>query len=204
MALRRDAARNRALLSTAGAEVFREFGADAPLDLVARRAGLGRGTLYRHFPDRGALLATIIEERSATLERFAASYPQDDLLERLLVEICGLLQDVPGLMTAIRGQASANERLAEVTRETTRLLGSALERAQSGGLVRSDVDLDHAMVTFAMFDGAVLAGASSTGRSFPALALEITLRGLRTPEHADAPVPERLIPFPSPADSDAL
>lgn len=47
---RRDARRNRARIIAAAAEVFREEGASAPLDLVALRADVGRGTLYRHFP----------------------------------------------------------------------------------------------------------------------------------------------------------
>jgi len=198
VAPRRDAVRNRATLTRAAAEVFREHGADAPLDLVARRAGLGRGTLYRHFPDRGALLVTLIEDRFETLDRFAATYPDDDLVERLLVEICGLLGDVPGLMGAVQGLPSAAERLSDVTDRTSALLGSALERAQRAGLVRSDVGLGHLLATFAMFDGAVLAGAQVPDTDFPRLALELTLRGLRPHLRADAAVPERRIPFPVP------
>ncbi len=198
MARRKDAVRNRGLLCRAAAEVFRELGADAPLDLVARRAGLGRGTLYRHFPDRGALLSALIEDRFATLDQFAAGYPGDDLVERLLVEICGLLEDVPGLMAAIRGQASARERFAVVSANTEKLLEVALGRAQRAGVVRSDVGLDDLLVTFAMFDGAVLAGTRRSATDFHRRALALTLRGLRPAARADEPVPERLIPFPAP------
>ena len=198
MALRRDAARNRATLSRAAAEIIRELGADAPLDLVARRAHLGRGTLYRHFPDRGALLATLVEERLETLEEFAAGYPDDDLLEHLLVEICGLLQDVPGLMTALRSHPSSAERLALVTTRTVRLLVSALDRAQRAGVTRSDVVLEDVLVTFAMFDGAVLAGTQGSDPEAPQRAFRLSLRGLRPVERIDAPLPERVIPFPLP------
>ncbi len=55
-----DAVRNRGLVVAAARDVFVERGTDAPLDEVARRAGVGIGTLYRHFPDRGALLYAVV------------------------------------------------------------------------------------------------------------------------------------------------
>src|SRR5262245_53373716 len=77
MTLRRDAARNRAKLTTAGREVFAEFGPDASFEEVARRAGVGIGTLYRHFPSREALAEEIyaehIDEVVAAAERAAAA-----------------------------------------------------------------------------------------------------------------------------------
>ena len=62
MATRRDAQRNRELLLAAGRDVFSERGAQATLEEIARRAGLGIGTLYRHFPTREALVEAIYEE----------------------------------------------------------------------------------------------------------------------------------------------
>ena len=60
---RRDAQRNRALLVSAAREAFAEHGVDARLDEIARRAGVGSGTLYRHFPTREALVEAIFAER---------------------------------------------------------------------------------------------------------------------------------------------
>lgn len=57
--LRADARRNREKIVSAARELFMAQGIDAPLDDVARRAGIGKGTLYRNFPDRDTLLATI-------------------------------------------------------------------------------------------------------------------------------------------------
>ena len=59
---RRDAERNRARLIETGREVFAELGPDAPLEEIARRAGVGIGTLYRHFPTREALVEAIFAE----------------------------------------------------------------------------------------------------------------------------------------------
>ena len=59
--MRADAQRNRERLIEAAREVFREQGYDASLDEVARRAGVGAGTLYRHFPQRENLLDAIMQ-----------------------------------------------------------------------------------------------------------------------------------------------
>jgi len=198
VALRRDAARNRAVLLRAAAEVFRTHGADAPLDLVAQKAHLGRGTLYRHFPDRGALLTTLLEDRFEILHRYTSEYEGEDLLEQLLVEICGLLADVPGLMAAVRGQPSAREKLAEVSERTIGLVATALERGHAAGLVHPGLSLDHVLVTLAMFDGALAAGRADGNRDVRPLALELAIRAVRSPARLDEPIPERRIPFPTP------
>ncbi|CAM5404073.1 hypothetical protein SALBM135S_01335 [Streptomyces alboniger] len=69
---RRVAARNRAALIAAAREVFAEQGLDAPLSAVARRAGVGQGSLYRHFADRVALASAVLEENVQQVEEAAA------------------------------------------------------------------------------------------------------------------------------------
>jgi AcrR family transcriptional regulator len=64
---RADAQRNRDLLLAAAREVFSERGADAPLDEIARRAGIGNATMYRHFPDRRELLIAVYADEVAML-----------------------------------------------------------------------------------------------------------------------------------------
>lgn len=68
-ALRADAARNAAALVAAGRRVLREHGPDFPFTVVATEAGLGRATLYRHFPSREDLVAAIVAENVERLER---------------------------------------------------------------------------------------------------------------------------------------
>src|SRR5437660_7832920 len=67
--LRADARRNREQLLAAARDVFVEQGAGAPLDEIARRAGVGIATLYRHFPDRTALMRAVALD---LLDRVAA------------------------------------------------------------------------------------------------------------------------------------
>jgi AcrR family transcriptional regulator len=82
--LRADAARNRAQLLAAAHEAFTERGADAALEDIARRAGVGVGTLYRHFPSRQDLLEAVYVEEVQALCRstqdFADLEPWDALV----------------------------------------------------------------------------------------------------------------------------
>src|SRR6478735_3733660 len=82
--LRADAARNRAKVLEVAAEAFTELGVDAPLEEIARRAGVGIGTLYRHFPTREALVFGVYRDQIEVLHarslELAASRPPDAAL----------------------------------------------------------------------------------------------------------------------------
>ena len=88
--MRADAQRNRQQLMTAATELFTERGVDVPLDEIARRAGVSIGTLYNHFPNRGALLDAVLPDWAAALDRLAedcllytSPSPRDGLLSRM-------------------------------------------------------------------------------------------------------------------------
>ena len=187
----------------AAAEVFSEHGAEASLDLVAKRARLGRGTLYRHFADRGALLAALIEQRLELLDGFASQHEGDDLLEQLLVEICGLLQDVPGLMSVARRFESAREEIDLVTERTGRLLHTALSRGQRNGTLRAELTIDDIYAAIAMVDGAILQAADTAVPDLVDRAISLSLRALRTAKSLDRPVPRRSFAFPLPPEDPA-
>ncbi|GAA5143139.1 TetR/AcrR family transcriptional regulator [Nocardioides marinquilinus] len=83
--MRADAKRNRDRIVEAAREVYREHGYDAPLDLVAKRAGVGAGTLYRHFPSRDVLVDAVMQGwidrvTEATEKVLAFEGPDRDLL----------------------------------------------------------------------------------------------------------------------------
>ncbi|MFE5392972.1 TetR family transcriptional regulator [Streptomyces sp. NPDC056568] len=69
---RKAAPRNRAALIAAAREVYSECGLDAPLSAIARRAGVGQGVLYRHFPGREAVASAVLEENVRQVEQAAA------------------------------------------------------------------------------------------------------------------------------------
>ncbi|OON81680.1 TetR/AcrR family transcriptional regulator [Streptomyces tsukubensis] len=70
---RKVAARNRAALIAAAREIYATHGLDAPLSAIARRAGVGQGVLYRHFPDRTAVANAVLEENVWQVEQSAAT-----------------------------------------------------------------------------------------------------------------------------------
>lgn len=138
--LRADAARNRRLLLAAAADEFAERGLDASVADIARRAGVGKGTVFRHFATKDDLLAAIVVDRidalSAAGERLLdAADPGAALLEFLTVAAHQRQQcDLSFLQGA--------ELPAEVTRVRTQMFQTAhllVDRAREHGAVRADV-----------------------------------------------------------------
>ena len=66
------ASENRAALIAAAREIFAEHGVDAPLSAIAKRAGVGQGSLYRHFPTRGAIAGAAFDANVADIEQLVA------------------------------------------------------------------------------------------------------------------------------------
>ncbi|MFI1226544.1 MULTISPECIES: TetR/AcrR family transcriptional regulator [unclassified Streptomyces] len=120
------AARNRAALIDAARGIFAEHGLHAPLSAVARRAGVGQGVLYRHFPDRTALVEAVLEENVLQVEQAAEAGAATfsgllGVLTWHLVEsaaFIGLLHgEQAGGRSGLREQASAlSERVQECLR----------------------------------------------------------------------------------------
>ena len=80
------AAENRRALIAAAREVYAEGGLGAPFSAVAKRAGVGQGSLYRHFPDRTALAVAVFEDNVRDLEEYTSAPDRtvDDLLDRVV------------------------------------------------------------------------------------------------------------------------
>lgn len=156
VAQRADARRNREALLAAAEEVFADQGAGAPLGAVAHRAGLGRGTLYRHFPDRQTLAAAVYERRLAALEAVAEQGRDDPgLLERLTIGVAERQTRVPGLMAVLQATPGGRRSLAGLTDRTRNLVAGPLEAARARGDVRPDVTADDLMLLFTMVEGLV-------------------------------------------------
>lgn len=185
---RQDVRRNRRLIVAAAAQVFREHGATAPLGLVAERAGVGRATLYRHFPDRRTLAAAVLDLRVGVLEEFVARHPGADLLDRLLVEIWTLQLDTPGLIATARGE-DGEEALTEPVARTRALLAEALDQARRHGAVASEVGLGEVFVVLAMIEGVIAARDRLPDDVGVGAAMALALRSLRSAERLGLPVP---------------
>jgi AcrR family transcriptional regulator len=176
---RRDAEENRARIVAAAREVFMSAGFDAPLDAIARRAGVGRATLYRNFADRYALGTAIVERDLVDLEALAREHvDRSDGLLLLLSTIVERHTDSYALVPALLRGPSGSDLQALVPR-VTRLFTVPLRRARAAGLVRDDLTLADVLDVLAMVS-AVVAGDASvrSRRQRVARALDLLLHGL--------------------------
>jgi AcrR family transcriptional regulator len=144
-AARADAQRNRELLLAAAREAFGAGGTDASLRDVARSAGVGIGTLYRHFPTREALLEALLDSNFEELRTRAEELldspraPQDALLE-WLTELAAGARTYLGLPQSIMAAlADENSKLHAASAAMRASCARLLDRAQKAGTVRSGV-----------------------------------------------------------------
>jgi AcrR family transcriptional regulator len=144
---RADARRNYERVLAAAKEVFGELGVTAPLDEIARRAGVGNATMYRHFPARRELVIAVYADEVTTLCELGRSLPADsppaDALFRWLRAFITHVATKRELPLAIpddtAGQRSALYRQWHDTMRAT--AAALLGRAQDAGAVRRDLDV---------------------------------------------------------------
>ncbi|CDO05617.1 TetR/AcrR family transcriptional regulator [Mycolicibacterium cosmeticum] len=142
--LRADAARNRRLLLDAARAAFEQQGVTASLDDVARAAGVGPGTLYRHFPTRDHLVLAVIDEGLSSIAALGRSLLDDadpvGALTRWLTAFIEQGSTFRGLAATLVAPADSGEESASVCLQS-RLSGHALvRRAIDAGLLRDDID----------------------------------------------------------------
>ncbi|MEU6198669.1 helix-turn-helix domain-containing protein [Streptomyces sp. NPDC047061] len=138
---RKDAARNYDALVTAAREAFAERGADVSLEDVARRAGVGIGTLYRNFPTRRDLFESVYADEVNALCRAAVELAELEPWEALT----SWLDRFTGYMVtkrAVREALNDESEIFQACRDSMYAAGGPLmERAQKAGVVRTDMEI---------------------------------------------------------------
>ncbi|MGO0576056.1 TetR family transcriptional regulator [Ornithinimicrobium panacihumi] len=169
---------NRAALVASARRLFAEQGYAVPLTVIAKAAGVGQGSLYRHFPTREDLAAAVVAETMAGLAATVEQHPGPEAFGLVwravvedLVESVGFLDAALGPRGEIGGRAPGSEL------ET--LLANPLERAREEGLVDADLTLADVMLVLGMLHGAVHRDADPrTRRETAYRALGLIGRGL--------------------------
>ena len=144
-AMRADARRNRQRLLDAALQVYAERGADdASLDEIARRAGVGIGTLYRHFPTRQALLEAVyrdqVEELCAVARELHDEAPPEQALERWLRALMAFATTKKNLSSSLMSGPNKSEVATSCSAMVREAATKLLAEAQATGQVRGDVD----------------------------------------------------------------
>lgn len=196
--LRRDAERNRERILAAAREAFAEVGLDVGLHEIAKRAGVGVGTVYRRFPDKESLIAALFEDRVddvvALAEEALAATDAFAGLQGFLEASCRLQAANRGLHQLVfagdagpRCAAGARERIAP-------LLAELVGRAQEQGGVRADVAPYDVGMLRNLIGRFIETGGEAAAALWPRL-LAIVIDGLRadrtgSPLPGTAPTPE--------------
>jgi AcrR family transcriptional regulator len=141
--LRRDAERNRQRILEVAREAFAEDGLAVTLDEIARRAGVGVGTVYRRFPDKEQLIDALFEERIGEMVEFAEAALRSDNawdgLVRFLEEATAAHADDRGLKEVALSGVHGLERVARARELMFPLVTRLVARAQEEGSLRPDI-----------------------------------------------------------------
>ncbi|MEU0425683.1 TetR family transcriptional regulator [Streptomyces canus] len=191
---RRDARRNRELLVEAAHEVFTEQGLEAPLDVIARRAGVGNATLYRHFPSRAALVDAVFRDplagtMAAGEQARAAADPWEGLVGYTEAVFAVLATDrgTNDLMTTHLEGVESLQAVHAHNRATMELL---LRRGRDEGSIRADVTTEDVLFALAALGRAVPSLAAAAGPEAWRRPLALFLDGLHaSPTVAPLPTP---------------
>lgn len=142
--MRADARRNHDRLLAVAREAFAENGYQTSLDDIAKRAGVGSGTLYRHFPTREALLETVyrddVEALAARADALAEKFPPGEALAAWMREQLTYVREMRGLGSAVKTMLGAAPETFTYCKDVLRAaVQRLLEPAQRAGEVRPDV-----------------------------------------------------------------
>lgn len=168
------ATENRAALVAAARDVFAEQGVDGPLSAVAKRAGVGQGSLYRHFPSREALAHAVFDENLAEVERLAAHDHSS-------------LRDVTDLIThQLEGNAAmiayfaheGDPRLRGFEARIAAALAPKVEAARADGTLGPRTTVDDVVLAVAMLAALVARAPETTRHARVEDAWALLMRGL--------------------------
>jgi AcrR family transcriptional regulator len=189
--LRKDAERNRIRILAAAGELFAERGLCVTLDDIARRAGVGVGTVYRRFPDKEVLIDALFEQRIESISAFAAEALEiEDPWEAFVFyfEQGSQLQARDrGLKELLTCSTHGGDPVVEAKARLRTRVTELFDRAKAAGVVREDADpLDTPMIMFML--GAVMDRSRDVEPELWRRYLALIVDGLRPAAASPLPV----------------
>lgn len=188
---RADALRNRERIVAAAREMFVEYGPEAPLDEIARRAGIGNATLYRHFPDRISLIHDVVLSvlaRTADLAEDVAARESDPSFALRRFVHAAADERVGALCPLLSGDFDRARPDLDAAR--MRLEGAVealMERARQAGRLRTDVAVGDLMVALSQLTRPLPGTGCVNMDRFTHRHLQLFLDGLEAPARSELP-----------------
>jgi AcrR family transcriptional regulator len=190
--LRSDARRNREQLVASARELFASAGVDVSVEEITRHAGLGMGTLYRHFPTKEELIDAVLEDAFAELVHLAeqAADAQDAWtgFSTFLEQALALHATNRGLKDVLATREHGLRRAQAMRARLQPLLGRLIERAQVQGTLRSDFTVEDLPLVF-WTAGRVIETTGSVAPDHWRRYLGLLLDGLRAGAATPLPAP---------------
>jgi AcrR family transcriptional regulator len=179
---RKDVVRNRQRILDAAKELFAERGLGVTLHEIARHAGVGVGTIYRHYPDKAVLIDLLFEEQLEGMADLARQALEDPDPWHAVVWFHEQSLEVQsrdkGLKELLLGMPDAPDRAVRLRQKLHPLAAQIIERAQAAGVVRPDCETQDFGVVQLMV-GAVIDAARDVSPDLWRRYLTIALQGLR-------------------------
>lgn len=175
--VRADARRNVDALLQAAMAVFAEQGVDAPMRTIAAKAGVGVGTLYRHFPQRSDLIKAIIrrevDDCVETASALAAAHEPGEALASWMQRLVDLVATKRGLGPALHSGDPAYQALPDyVLGQLTPALRGLIDAAAAAGEIRADVDASELLMAALRLATPASNGADAEARRMVALLVD--------------------------------
>jgi AcrR family transcriptional regulator len=181
---RTDALRNRERILEVAKRAFTHYGANASLDDIAKQAGVGAGTLYRHFPTRDALIEAVyrseVEKLAAAARGFAAAMPPVEALRAWLLLFVDYIAAKHIIAPALNSVAGGPSRLYEGSRSLVQgAIEELVKRAKKSGHVRRDIDASDLLRAVI---GVSYVGSGGDWQQSARRLVDILIAGSRPPE----------------------
>jgi AcrR family transcriptional regulator len=174
---RADARRNMDALLRAALDVFAASGVEAPVREIAEKAGVGVGTVYRHFPQRSDLIKAIVRQEvdacAEAASALAAEHEPGEALALWMQRLVDLTMAKRGLAAALHSGNSAYQSLPDYfLSRLTSALQSLLDAAAAAGVVRADIEASELVLAGARLAMPASDGDSAQGRRMVALLVD--------------------------------
>jgi AcrR family transcriptional regulator len=181
--LRADARRNRERVLQTAQRLFAEDGLGVSLDEIARRAGVGPGTVHRHFPTKEALYLAVaidqLEQLTAGAKALAATDDPEALFTQLSRMMAMGAENAAVKSALVAAEFDLRTAAPDVAADLTRQVADLLDRAHAAGAVRHDVTVDEVMALVAGAFAAIRHANAETSQNRSAHLAQIILDGLR-------------------------